>query len=123
MVGGDATDVVPAPEAGVDHVVGQRRESAITRRREGRQDMDTVEDTVERAFEQIAKGTQVAAERIGIRQELGTWCDGIGSSGCHPFTEPWSRAAMTCRWKMMKTSSVGTRMMIVPALRSGMSVA
>ena len=50
--------------------------------------MDTVEDTVERAFEQITKGTQVAAERIGIGQELGTWCDGTGHRAVIPSRSP-----------------------------------
>ena len=51
--------------------------------------MDTVEDTVERAFEQIAKGTQVAAERIGIVRSWGRGAMArvIGLSSLHGALE------------------------------------
>ena len=39
-----------------------------------------------------------------------------------PFTEPWSRAVMTWRWKITNTMSDGSRIRIDPALSSGMSV-
>ena len=41
----------------------------------------------------------------------------------HPFTDPWRSAAITWRWKRMKTTRVGRRITIVPAHSSGMSVA
>ncbi len=41
----------------------------------------------------------------------------------HPFTDPWSSAEITWRWKATKTMRVGSRMMIVPAHSSGTSVA
>ena len=62
---------------------------------------------------------KVTTERIRVREELGA----PRHVTHHPFTDPCSRAAMTWRWKTMNSSSVGTRMRIVPALRSGMSVA
>jgi hypothetical protein len=40
-----------------------------------------------------------------------------------PLTAPSNRAAITCRWNRMNTRSVGSRIRIVPAQRSGMSVA
>ena len=55
MTLGDPADVVPGPEARVDPVVGQRREPAIPRRRERRQDVDAVEEPGQRPFEQVAQ--------------------------------------------------------------------
>ena len=36
-----------------------------------------------------------------------------------PLTDPWSRAAMTWRWKTMNTISVGSRIRIDPARQQG----
>ena len=53
-------------------------------------------------------------------------CQAVGRRRCvgrHPFTDPWSSAAITWRWKRMNTISVGRRIRIVPAHSNGMSVA
>ena len=86
--------------------------------------MDAPEDAVQWTFEQVAERREIATQRIRVGQELGAGGDGAPSARQrHPFTEPWRSAAMTWRWKTMNTRRVGTRMTIVPALSSGMSVA
>jgi hypothetical protein len=119
---GNSLDVRPVAEARVDLAVCQRREAAIAGRGERRQDVDASEQAVEWPVEQVGQGPQVASERIRIRQQLRPRVDPVEAPD-HPFTDPWRSAAITCRWKTTNRISVGTRMRIVPAQRSGMSVA
>ena len=51
------------------------------------------------------------------------WWAGPSDRRRHPLTAPSTRAAMTCRWNRMNTRIVGSRIRMVPALSSGMSVA
>ena len=51
------------------------------------------------------------------------WCAVTSDGRRHPLTAPSNSAAITCRWNRMNTRSVGSRIRIVPAQRSGMSVA
>ena len=145
----DPAHVRPRAEPRVDLAVGQWREAAVARRRERRQDVDAPEQPVQRAVEEVAEGREVPAQRVRIRQQLRPGrdiADGHGAcslrrrASCaervsslarldpvprarHPLTDPCSSAAMTWRWNTMKTSRVGSRIRIVPAHSSGMSVA
>ena len=60
---------------------------------------------------------------VGRLDPGGIRCARLGDVHRHPFTDPCSSAVMMCRWKRMKSTSVGRRIRIVPAHRSGMSVA
>ena len=135
------------PEPRVDLAVRQRREAAVARRRESAAGHGRPwNSAVERAFEQVAERAQVATQRIRVRQSWGRGadqrdgtCDRPTSAAVvprrappvarrsdaarHPFTDPCRSAAITCRWNTMNTSRVGSRIRIVPAQSSGMSVA
>ncbi len=58
------------PNARIDAVVGDRRESAVARRGERREDVDAAEQPVQRTMEQAAQIRQSAAEPVRIGQEL-----------------------------------------------------
>ena len=54
---GERGDVVPGSEAGIDLLVGERREATVTRRRERRQDVDAAEETREVLVEHVGQGS------------------------------------------------------------------
>ena len=151
MAASDVFDVRPCPEPRIELLVRQRREPAITGRRERRQDVHTPEQSVQRPIEEGAKSAKVAAQRVRVGQQLRARRDasvlhraafglesGAASVGSgndrqpcddqreprrHPFTDPCSSAVMMCRWNRRNSTSVGRRIRMVPAHRSGMSVA
>ena len=70
VVRGEGADVRPGPEARVDLAIGQRREAAVARRRERRQDVHAAEEARQRAVQERPDGGQVAPQRVGVGQQL-----------------------------------------------------
>ena len=133
----EALDVRPGTERWLDLVVGHRREAAVARRRERREDVEPTEQAIQRAIEETFQGREIAAQGVGVGHQLGRDSHSVpfsvagtanqsrgtierrrsqgsaraaprrGSSAVQPFSEPWSRAEMNWRWKSRKTISVG----------------